>query len=37
LSVGESKRDEALEPTEYAAWTMMANLLLNLDETVTKE
>ncbi len=37
LSVGESKRDESLEPSEHAAWTMMANLLLNLDETITKE
>lgn len=37
LSVGDSKRDESLEPAEFAAWTMMANLLLNLDETITKE
>ncbi len=37
LSVGESKRDESLDSSEYAAWTMMANLILNLDETVTKE
>ncbi len=28
-------RDPALDP-ELAAWTMIANLLLNLDETVTK-
>lgn len=37
LSVGELKRDETLEPAEHAAWTMVANLILNLDETVTKE
>ena len=37
LSVGESKRDESLDPSEHAAWTMMANLILNLDETITKE
>ncbi len=37
LSIGESKRDEALNPSEYAAMTMLANLLLNLDETLTKE
>jgi hypothetical protein len=37
LSLGASKRDEALDPGEHAAWTMMANLLLNLDETITKE
>src|SRR5579871_6036093 len=37
LSVGASKRTETLDPSEHAAWTMMANLLLNLDETITKE
>jgi hypothetical protein len=37
LAVGESKRNESLDPTEHAASTMMANLLLNLDETITKE
>ncbi|MFO0945591.1 MAG: DUF1553 domain-containing protein [Planctomycetota bacterium] len=36
LSVGESKRNESLDVSELAAWTMIANLLLNLDETVTK-
>jgi hypothetical protein len=37
LAVGETKRDESLDPAEHAAWTMVANLILNLDETVTKE
>jgi hypothetical protein len=37
LAVGESKRDESLDASEHAAWTMMANLILNLDETITKE
>ncbi|MFQ5734465.1 MAG: DUF1553 domain-containing protein, partial [Planctomycetaceae bacterium] len=36
LSVGESKRNEKLDPAEAAAWTMIGNLILNLDETVTK-
>jgi hypothetical protein len=36
LSLGESKRDESLDPAELAAWTLVANLILNLDETVTK-
>jgi hypothetical protein len=36
IAVGESKRDESLEPAEQAAWTMIANLILNLDETITK-
>lgn len=36
LSAGESPRDASLDSAEHAAWTMIANLLLNLDETVTK-
>jgi Protein of unknown function (DUF1553)/Protein of unknown function (DUF1549)/Planctomycete cytochrome C len=36
LHFGESKVDEKLDPTELAAWTLIANLLLNLDEMVTK-
>ncbi|HET9180281.1 MAG TPA: PSD1 and planctomycete cytochrome C domain-containing protein [Terriglobia bacterium] len=29
--------DSKLDPAEQAAWTMVANVLLNLDETITKE
>jgi hypothetical protein len=36
ISYGESKPDEKLAPAELAAWTMVANLVLNLDEVVTK-
>jgi hypothetical protein len=36
IAVGESKPDARRSPSEVAAWTMMGNLLLNLDETVTK-
>jgi hypothetical protein len=36
LSVGESKRDEKLDVPELAAWTAVASILLNLDETITK-
>lgn len=36
IVVGESKPDPAIDPQELAAWTMVSNLLLNLDETVTK-
>lgn len=36
IRYGESKPDETLDAAELAAWTMIANLLLNLDETVTK-
>ncbi len=37
LSVGEKKPSTALDPTELAAYTMTASVILNLDETVTKE
>ena len=37
LAVGESKRDEKLDATEHAALTIVANVILNLDETITKE
>lgn len=36
LGVGDSPRDESLDAVEHAAWAMVANLLLNLDETITK-
>ncbi len=36
LSVGESPYDESMDKAELAAWTMVANLLLNLNETITK-
>ncbi|MGE3819951.1 MAG: DUF1553 domain-containing protein [Isosphaeraceae bacterium] len=37
LAVGESPRDEALDPVEHAAHTAVANLILSLDETITRE
>ena len=37
LTVGESPRDEKLNATQQAAWTVVANLILNLDETLTRE
>ncbi len=36
LSVGESPRDMALDTTDLAAWTTIASVLLNLDETITR-
>ncbi|MCC7376551.1 MAG: PSD1 domain-containing protein [Verrucomicrobiales bacterium] len=36
ISAGESKPDPALPPPELAAYTLAANLLLNLDETLTR-
>jgi len=37
LSVGESKLDSTLDPREVAAWTTLASMILNLDETITAE
>jgi len=36
LKVGESPRDEKLDPSDLAAWTAVASVILNLDETITK-
>ena len=36
LAFGESPADPKLAPAELAAWTLVANLLLNLDEVVSK-
>jgi len=36
ISIGESPVNKNLKPTELAAYTMMASLLLNLDETLNK-
>jgi hypothetical protein len=36
ISVGESKADPSLDPATLAAWTMLANQLMNLDEALNK-
>jgi hypothetical protein len=36
ISVGESKPDSAVAPATLAAWTMLANELMNLDEFLNK-
>ncbi len=36
LTVGDSGPDSSLTASQLAAWTMVANMLLNLDETITK-
>jgi hypothetical protein len=36
LSIGEARRNEKLDVAELAAWTTVASVLLNLDETVTR-
>ena len=37
LGVGRSPRNEKLDESELAAWTMVCTTLLNLDETISKE
>jgi hypothetical protein len=36
IAVGESKADARLDPPTLAAWTMLANELMNLDEVLNK-
>ncbi len=36
LDVGETSTDSSLDPTELAAWTMLANQMMNLDEVLNK-
>jgi hypothetical protein len=37
ISAGESGRDESLDAVEHASWTVLASMILNLDETLTRE
>ena len=37
LAMGESPSDPDLEAVEHAAWTVIASMLLNLDETLNRE
>lgn len=37
LAVGEARRNESLDVAEHAAWTVVASVILNLDETLNKE
>ena len=36
IAHGESRPPAGLAPRELAAWTLVANLMLNLDETITR-
>jgi hypothetical protein len=36
LAVGTTKRDESLNTSEHAAWTIVASIILNLDEVITR-
>ncbi len=35
-AAGQAPRPAALDPAEHAAWTALANVMLNLDETITR-
>jgi len=37
LSIGESRIYSSLDSREVAAWTTLASMILNLDETITAE
>ena len=37
LSQGDSPRDQSIAAPEHAAYTMVASLILNLNQTVTKD
>ena len=37
LGVGESKWNAKLDSAELAAWATVASVILNLDETITKQ
>ena len=37
ICTGESPRDQKLDSAEHAAFTAVCNLILNLDEVITKE
>ena len=36
LAIGESPRDESIDPIEHAAWMVIAQTILNLDESLTR-
>ena len=36
VEIGEMKRDASIPEPELAAWTMVASVMLNLDETINK-
>ena len=37
LALGEKKSPSDIDKTELASWTMVASLLLNLDEAITRQ
>ena len=37
LKIGESTRDTTIDANEHASWTVLASMILNLDETLNRE
>ena len=37
LALGESPRDMSIQSQEHATWTVLASMILNLDETMNRE
>lgn len=37
IKIGEYKQNKALDPVEHASYTALSSLLLNLDETITRQ
>jgi hypothetical protein len=37
VAIGESARDDSLDPIKHAGWTILASTILNLDETLTRD
>ena len=37
LKIGETQRDSSIPPQEHATWTVLASMILNLDETLNRE
>ena len=37
LKIGESTRDTSIDSKEHASWTVLASMILNLDETLNRE
>jgi hypothetical protein len=37
LAMGDSPRDNSLNREEHATWTVLASMILNLDETLNRE
>ncbi|MDP4679031.1 MAG: hypothetical protein NWS46_01560, partial [Cyclobacteriaceae bacterium] len=37
IKIGEYRLNEKLDPIEHASYTVLSSLLLNLDETITRQ